>query len=77
MGRRTGLREPLHDGLAGLTALRASNRLLALRLGKESLARKGKASDCGVSARAYLHILVGHVEPNAEIMCQRMKGMEK
>ena len=53
-------------------ALRESNRLLAMRLGSESLARTGTASDCKVSARANLYILVGHVEYHAEIIRQRV-----
>ncbi len=49
-------------------ALRESNRLLALRLGEEALARTETASDGAVSARVNLHILEGHVEYHAEIM---------
>ena len=57
-------------------ALRESNRSLAMRLGSESLARTGTASDCKVSARANLFILVGHVEYHVEIMRLRVKGLE-
>lgn len=52
--------------------LRQSNILLADRLSPETLARTGTASDCPISARACLYILVGHVEYHLRIVKKRL-----
>ena len=52
--------------------LRAANVLLVKRLSPESLSRMGTASDNGVSAKANLYILAGHVVYHLEIIKRRL-----
>ncbi|MEZ6093968.1 MAG: DinB family protein [Pirellulaceae bacterium] len=60
--------------LEELSQLRQANTLLAKRMGYHELRRRGIASEKGVSARANLLIIAGHVVYHMKIIRQRLQS---